>query len=109
MLEARSRRVSQVLVQAGAATWERAVSHPMVRAIGDGSLPHETFRGYFEQNVLYLRDYARAIALVLAKAPDLDAMATLGRFLGQIVNHEIPENLRFLEQLGGDPEALGDV
>jgi thiaminase/transcriptional activator TenA len=96
-------------MEAGAATWERAVGHPMVLAIGDGSLPHVTFRDYFEQNILYLMDYARAIALILAKAPDRDAIATLGRFLGQIVNHEIPENLRFLERLGGDPEAFGGV
>ncbi len=107
MLETRSRRASQVLLEAGAAAWERAIGHPMVRAIGDGSLPHDTFRGYFAQNVLYLLDYARAIALILAKAPDLDAMTTLGRFLRQIVDHEIPSNLRFLERLGGDPEALG--
>jgi thiaminase len=26
----------------------------MVAAIGDGTLPHETFRFYFEQNVQYL-------------------------------------------------------
>jgi thiaminase/transcriptional activator TenA len=107
MVETRSERASQVLLDAGAATWERAVGHPMVRAIGDGSLPHETFRGYFEQNVLYLMDYARAIALTLAKAPDHEAISTLGRFLGQIVHAEIPANMRFLERLGGDLAALG--
>jgi thiaminase (transcriptional activator TenA) len=109
MLETRSRRASQVLLEAGAATWERAIGHPMVRAIGDGSLAHETFRGYFEQNVLYLMDYARAIALTLAKAPDLDAMTTLGHFLRQIADSEIPANLRFLERLGGDPEVVGST
>ncbi len=107
MLETRSRRASQVLREAGAAAWERAIGHPMVRAIGDGSLPHETFRRYFEQNVLYLMDYARAIALILAKAPDHDATTTLNCFLGQIVDHEIPANLRFLERLGGDPDEIG--
>ena len=52
-------------------------AHPMVPAIADGSLPHETFRRYFEQNVLYLEDYARAIGLIMAKAPDRDAIAVL--------------------------------
>lgn len=32
----------------------------MVRHIGDGTL-HESFRCYFEQNILYLENYARAI------------------------------------------------
>jgi thiaminase/transcriptional activator TenA len=81
----------------------------MVRAIGDGSLPHAVFRGYFEQNVPYLQDYARAIALIVAKAPDRDAITTLSRFQSQIVETEIPANLRFLERLGGDISTLGDV
>jgi thiaminase/transcriptional activator TenA len=81
----------------------------MARAIGDGSLPHAVFRGYFEQNILYLQDYARAIALIVATAPDRDALTTLSRFQRQIVETEIPANLRFLERLGGDPEGLGDV
>ncbi len=74
----------------------------MVRAIGDGTLPHEAFRSYFEQNVLYLRDYVRAIAMLVAKAPDVGSMGTLARFLERIADEEIPANFRFLERLGGD-------
>jgi thiaminase/transcriptional activator TenA len=81
----------------------------MVRAIGDGSLPHAVFRGYFEQNVLYLQEYARAIALIVGNAPDREAITTLSRFQHQIVEVEIPANLEFLERLGGDVAGLGDV
>jgi thiaminase/transcriptional activator TenA len=81
----------------------------MVREISAGSLPHETFRRYFEQNVLYLQDYARSIALILSKAPDRDAITTLSRFLDQIVGRELPANLAFLERLGGDPTGVGGV
>jgi thiaminase/transcriptional activator TenA len=77
----------------------------MVREIGAGTLPHAVFRGYFEQNVLYLQEYARSIGLILAKAPDGDAIEVLGAFLGRIVLTELPANLRFLEKLGGDPAA----
>jgi len=109
MLETRSGGVSRVLHDAGADTWDRATNHPMVRAIGDGSLPHSVFRGYFEQNVLYLQDYVRSIALITAKAPDREAMTTLERFQRQITLNEIPANLRFLERLGGDPSSLGGI
>jgi thiaminase/transcriptional activator TenA len=94
-------RVSDVLRAAGETTWSAAVGHPMVRAIGDGTLPHEAFRAYFEQNVLYLREYVRAIAMLVAKAPDVESMGTLTRFVGRIADEEIPANLRFLERLGG--------
>jgi thiaminase (transcriptional activator TenA) len=94
--------VSRALHDAGALAWKAATAHPMVREIAAGTLPHPVFRGYFEQNVLYLREYARAIALILAKAPDAGAIETLGAFLGQIVRVEIPANVGFLQRLGGD-------
>ena len=100
---------SGMLHRAGARAWAMATGHPMVQGIADGSLPHETFRRYFEQNVLYLEDYARAISLIASKAPDREALTVLSLFLGQIVEHEIPANLSFLERLGGDPAALGGV
>jgi thiaminase/transcriptional activator TenA len=93
------------LKELGRATWEAAVTHPMVGEIGTGELPHASFRFYFEQNVCYLEDYARAIGLVLAKAPDRDALGILSRFLDQIVANEIPANLDFLERLGGTPHT----
>ena len=80
----------------------------MVRQIGAGTLPHETFRRYFEQNVLYLADYSRAIGLIIGKAPDLASASVLSRFLGQIVGTEIPANLAFLARLGGFPEEAED-
>ena len=78
----------------------------MVIQIGAGTLPHESFRRYFEQNILYLGDYARAIGLIVAKAPDLAAIDVLARFLRQIAGTEIPANIEFLRRLGG---SAGDL
>jgi thiaminase (transcriptional activator TenA) len=97
---------SSALRAAGADAWAAAVNHPVVRAIGDGTLPHRTFRGYFEQNVRYLEDYARAIALAVARAPDRAALDVLSRFLRQIVATEIPANVAFLARLGGSADRL---
>lgn len=98
--------VASILHEQGAGAWEAAVRHPMVRGIADGSLTHETFRRYFTQNVLYLEEYARAIGLIIGKAPDRDAVAILTRFLVRIVDEEIPSNLSFLDRLGGDPDTV---
>ena len=106
MSETPARRVSALLHESGADAWAAAITHPMVREIADGTLPHETFRRYFTQNVLYLEDYARAIALIVGKAPDRDAIVRLTRFQTQIVENEIPANLAFLERLGGDPATV---
>ena len=92
---------SQRLKARGADYWAAAVAHPMVAEIGAGSLPHATFRFYFEQNLGYLREYARAIAFAATAATDRGALSILARFLGQIVDVEIPANEAFLERLGG--------
>ena len=92
---------SQRLKARGADCWAAAVAHPMVAEIGAGSLPHATFRFYFEQNLGYLREYARAIAFAATATTDRGALSTLARFLGQIVDVEIPANEAFLERLGG--------
>jgi thiaminase/transcriptional activator TenA len=112
---------SQRLKTRGAAAWAAAVAHPMVAEIGAGTLPHETFRFYFEQNLGYLHEYARAIALTVAGTGPAGAdpagayatgtgaraaASTLTRFLGQIIDVEIPANESFLTRLGGSPDTL---
>jgi thiaminase len=34
--------------------WEKFVNHPFVLAMGDGTLPVESFKGYLIQDYLYL-------------------------------------------------------
>ena len=67
---------SQRLMARGADSWTAAVAHPMVAEIGAGSLPHATFRFYFEQNLGYLREYARAIAFAATATTDRGALST---------------------------------
>jgi thiaminase (transcriptional activator TenA) len=43
--------------------------HPFVRGLTDGTLPLEAFRFYAVQDALYLRDFARALAMAGARAP----------------------------------------
>lgn len=45
------------------------LEHPFIRGLTDGSLPEAAFRFYVVQDALYLRDYARCLALAGAKAP----------------------------------------
>jgi thiaminase/transcriptional activator TenA len=47
----------------------RILAHPFILGLTDGTLPVEAFRFYVIQDALYLRDYARGLALLGAKAP----------------------------------------
>ncbi len=61
--------------------WERVVTHPFVIELGDNTLPRETFDRYFDQDYLFLRDWAVMLSLATAKAPDFDAARQLVGFL----------------------------
>src|SRR5206468_6712630 len=50
--------------------------HPFVRGLTDGSLPRESFRFYAVQDALYLREFARALSLAAARAPEEDRKST---------------------------------
>jgi thiaminase/transcriptional activator TenA len=43
--------------------------HPFVRGLTDGSLPRASFEFYAVQDALYLREFARALSIAAARAP----------------------------------------
>jgi thiaminase (transcriptional activator TenA) len=46
--------------------------HPFIHGLTDGSLPRESFQFYAVQDALYLREFARALSLAAARAPEDD-------------------------------------
>ncbi|KAF4831185.1 putative hydroxymethylpyrimidine/phosphomethylpyrimidine kinase 2 [Colletotrichum tropicale] len=60
--------------------WSEFVYHPFVMAMGDGTLPLESFKKYLIQDYLYLIHFARANSLASYKAKniaDISAGATI--------------------------------
>ena len=48
----------------------KILEHPFIQGLTDGSLSEESFRFYAVQDALYLRDFARGLAVLGAKAPE---------------------------------------
>lgn len=80
--------------------WERMVSHPFVREMGDGALPLEKFRRYFLQDYLFLGTLARVLGQAIAKAPSLEAAQPFSPFLHTILNAESSLFFRAFQELG---------
>ncbi|KAK4062418.1 hypothetical protein Trihar35433_9239 [Trichoderma harzianum] len=51
--------------------WKEFVYHPFVMALGNGTLPLESFKGYIIQDYLYLIHFSRANALAAYKAKSI--------------------------------------
>jgi thiaminase/transcriptional activator TenA len=69
--------------------WDDIVDHPMVSALGDGSLDVEPFEYWVRQDYVYLVDYSRVFAYGAASAPTLDHMGTFADLLSETVNTEM--------------------
>src|SRR5438270_8850967 len=46
--------------------------HPFIAGLTDGSLPRKSFEFYAVQDALYLREFARSLAIAAAHAPKDD-------------------------------------
>ena len=57
----------------------RILEHPFVLGLTDGTLRRDAFSHYVVQDAHYLRDYARALAIVAARAP---SEITIAMFAG---------------------------
>ncbi len=82
------------------------LAHPFLTGLTDGSLPRDAFRHYVVQDALYLREYARALALCAARAPHEDAIVMFCQHAAGAIAVERELHDGFLVDLGLDRDAL---
>ncbi|KUI31522.1 thiaminase II [Mycobacterium sp. IS-1496] len=85
------------------------MAHPFISGLTDGTLDSEVFAHYVAQDVHYLRDYARALAVVGAKAPTLADTAMFARHASDIVEVELSLHRTLLPEIGLDPADVDRV
>jgi len=74
--------------------------HPFLLGLADGTLPEERFRYYVVQDALYLREYARALALAGVRAGDDGALAMFCAHATGALDVERSLHEGFLAELG---------
>lgn len=79
--------------------WESLHGHAFIRELAVGTLPPEKFRFYVEQNLMYLPEYARTMALGAARAEGAAEMKAWADALANILDNEIPENRELLRRV----------
>jgi thiaminase/transcriptional activator TenA len=95
-----SERFTDRLYRLARPVWEAQHSHPLVRGIGDGSLDIERFKFWVCQDYLFLIDYARLLALAVARAPDLDSMRRFADLVHAALNVEMNLHQSYAAELG---------
>ena len=89
--------------------WSALADEPFVRELAAGELAPERFRFYIEQNLQYLPQYARVMALGAAKSRDERELGMFASALRQVIDVELPENRFLLERVvqAGAPDRGG--
>ena len=82
------------------------LAHPFVRGLADGSLPREAFRFYAVQDALYLRDFARALSIAAARAPEDDWIIMFNEHAAGALKVERALHEGFFAEWGLTPEAV---
>jgi len=101
-----SARFSDELRTAVNEIWEAQHEHPVVRGIGAGSLSVEDFSRYVRQDYLFLIEYARLLALGVARAPDLDTMRRFAALAQAILGEEMELHRAFAVEFGITDDEL---
>jgi thiaminase/transcriptional activator TenA len=96
--------------------WKSYVTHPFVRALGDGTLPRESFEHYLKQDYLFLIHFSRAYALSIYKSNTLADMRYAKNTLAALLDEEINLHTSFCASWGiterqmlDEPEAAANI
>ena len=92
-----------------AGIYDAILVHPFLTGLTDGSLDPERFTYLIAQNAAYLRDYARVLALVAAKAPTHEDTALLSGHAADTADVETALHETLLPMLEIDESAIGSV
>ena len=79
--------------------WKELHHHPFIREIAMGTLPLEKFRFFLEQDLLYLPEFARCIALGVAKSESEEELRYFTAELTTTIGAEIPNNRKLLGEV----------
>jgi thiaminase (transcriptional activator TenA) len=80
--------------------------HPFVAGLTDGSLPRERFRFYAVQDALYLREFARALSLAAARAPEDDWIVMFDEHAAGALRVERALHEGFFKEFGLTPAEV---
>ena len=83
--------------------------HPFIAELAAGTLSRARFQGYITQDALYLAQFARALAIAAAKAPDAATLEAFANWALGAVAVEQQLHGRYLAEFGVDPAAVAAV
>lgn len=87
-------------------TWANYTQHSFVKAIGDGSLPLDSFKGYLVQDYLFLIQFSRAYALAAYKSKSVKDISAAASTVLNLIQKELTLHVKFCSRWGITQQQL---
>ncbi|EIW60970.1 uncharacterized protein TRAVEDRAFT_146719 [Trametes versicolor FP-101664 SS1] len=91
--------LTRILIQSAAKTWKDYVEHDFVKQLAQGTLPRQCFLHFIKQDYLYLKYYARAYGLLVAKSSTYSSIESATQTIVNVIN-EVATHKAFCAQWG---------
>jgi thiaminase/transcriptional activator TenA len=108
--------LAAALRRACAEDWDAFVNHAFVRQLAAGTLAPESYKHFLIQDYLFLRQFARAWALVVYKAGDLTEMRAASQTVDALINQEMQLHVQTCagwgiseDEMAATPEARANM
>jgi thiaminase/transcriptional activator TenA len=105
----RSNGFSQTLWASIGEIYGKILIHPFVSGLTDGSLDKEDFRFYVVQDARYLREYARALSLLAARAPEEQDILMFNQHAAGAMEVERALHKGFFRDFGLTEEEFAEI
>jgi thiaminase (transcriptional activator TenA) len=89
--------------------YDAILAHPFVRGLTDGTLPRASFEFYAVQDALYLREFARALSIAAARAPEEAWIIMLDEHAAGALKVERALHESFFRDFGLTPAAVAST
>jgi thiaminase/transcriptional activator TenA len=86
--------------------YDAILRHPFLTGLTDGTLPRDAFRFYAVQDALYLREFARALSLAAARAPEDDWIVMFNEHSAGALKVERSLHEGFFKEFGLTPAQV---
>ncbi len=97
---------SEIAWQEAIPVYEKIVKMPFLMELSEGSLPVEKFRFYIQQDSCYLEHFGRTLAMIGAKANNIDDALTFMQFAANAIIVEKALHASYFHQLNISDERI---
>jgi thiaminase/transcriptional activator TenA len=97
------------LWESAADVYDAIRAHPFLTGLTDGTLPHAAFGHFVVQDSHYLRGYARALAVLAARAPTEDDTTLLAQHAAGAIAAEQEMHAALADALAAETDVRAPV